>query len=182
MDKGRAVGRLYMSEQINTTYRLMILYMLNKVDFPLSNDQISSFILGQGYTNYFTLQKIINSLLEDNLIHATLYNNSTQYTLTKEGADTVSFFSNRLSSPIREDIDKYISQNKYQLRCEVSTTSEYYKSDTGDYLALCRIKEGKNTLVELKLSVPTEDQASCICSKWKTDSQDIYEFIMRKLL
>ncbi|MFQ9388815.1 MAG: DUF4364 family protein [Coprococcus sp.] len=28
--------------------------MLNKVDFPLTNSQISEFILDKGYTNYFT--------------------------------------------------------------------------------------------------------------------------------
>ena len=34
-------------------YKLIILYMLNKVDFPLTNSQISEFILDEGYTTYF---------------------------------------------------------------------------------------------------------------------------------
>ena len=37
-------------------YKLIILYMLDKVDFPLTNAQISEFILGMGYTTYFKLQ------------------------------------------------------------------------------------------------------------------------------
>ncbi len=35
-----------------TLYKLIILYMLNKVDF-LTNSQISEFILDEGYTTYF---------------------------------------------------------------------------------------------------------------------------------
>lgn len=32
-----------------TLYKLMILYMLNKVDFPLTNSQISEFFLENEY-------------------------------------------------------------------------------------------------------------------------------------
>ena len=40
-----------------TLYKLIVLYMLEKVDFPLTNGQISEFILEKGYTSYFTLQQ-----------------------------------------------------------------------------------------------------------------------------
>ena len=33
-----------------TLYKLIVLYMLQKVDFPLTTSQISSFILDRGYT------------------------------------------------------------------------------------------------------------------------------------
>ena len=39
-----------------TLYKLIILYMLNKVDFPLTTSQISEFVLDKGYTTYFKLQ------------------------------------------------------------------------------------------------------------------------------
>ena len=41
-------------------YKLIVLYMLNKVDFPLTNAQISEFILDEGYTTYFKLQQAIS--------------------------------------------------------------------------------------------------------------------------
>ena len=47
-----------------TTYKLIILYMLKKVDFPLTNSQLSEFFLDKGYTNYFTLQQVITELSE----------------------------------------------------------------------------------------------------------------------
>ena len=45
-----------------TLYKLIILYMLNKVDFPLTTSQISEFVLDKGYTTYFKLQEAISEL------------------------------------------------------------------------------------------------------------------------
>ena len=41
-------------------YKLIILYMLNKVDFQRKNSQISEFILDEGYTTYFKLQQALS--------------------------------------------------------------------------------------------------------------------------
>ena len=47
-----------MSTDATTLYKLMVLYMLDKVNFPLSNSQIADFMLDRQYTNYFTLQEL----------------------------------------------------------------------------------------------------------------------------
>ena len=39
-----------------TQYKLIVLYMLDQVDFPLTNTQISNFVLEKDYTTYFTIQ------------------------------------------------------------------------------------------------------------------------------
>ena len=43
-----------------TLYKLIILYMLQNVNFPLSNTQISDFILEKEYTNYYHLQEALS--------------------------------------------------------------------------------------------------------------------------
>ena len=56
-------------------YKLIILYMLNKVDFPLTTAQISEFILDKGYTSYFKLQEVLSEMQDDGLIKPeTTYN------------------------------------------------------------------------------------------------------------
>lgn len=165
-----------------TLYKLMILYMLHKVNFPLSNSQISEFILDRQYTTYFTLQEVLNDLSQSGFIRLLSYRSSTQYKLTKEGEDTIAFFGNKISQAIREDIDAYLKENKYDLKCEVGTTSDYYRSTFGDYIVHCQVKEGDTNLIELNISVPLEQQADAMCAKWKEASQEIYDFIMHKLM
>ena len=171
-----------MNTDATTLYKLMILYMLNKVNFPLSNTQLSEFMLERQYTNYFTFQECINSLVTDGFILEITYRNSTQYKLTKEGEDTISFFYTKISNAIRNDIDEYLKKNKYNLKCEVGTISDYYRSTNGSYIVHCQVKEGDTNLIELNLSVPLEEQADAMCAKWKDASQEIYDFIVHKLM
>ena len=49
-----------------TLYKLMILYLLKSINYPLTNNQLSAFFLDYEYTTYFTLQQAI-SALEDAL-------------------------------------------------------------------------------------------------------------------
>ena len=86
-----------MNTDSTTLYKLMILYMLSKVNFPLSNTQLSSFMLDKQYTDYFTFQETINSLVEDGFIRGYSHQSSTHYTLTKEGEETIAFFYTKIS-------------------------------------------------------------------------------------
>ena len=47
-----------------TLYKLIVLYMLDRVDFPLTTSQISEFILDKGYTTYFRLQSALAELTD----------------------------------------------------------------------------------------------------------------------
>ena len=38
------------------------------------------------------------------------------------------------------------------------------------------------TLIELNLNVPVEEQAEIICARWRENSQEVYDYIVRKLM
>lgn len=95
-----------------TLYKLIILYMLDRVDFPLTNSQISSFLLDRGYTNYFTLQQAFSELEEASLIHSQPIRNTTQFQLTKSGRETLGYFCDRIPNAIQEEADQYLQEHK----------------------------------------------------------------------
>ncbi len=165
-----------------TLYKLIILYMLQKVDFPLTNSQISEFILDRGYTTYFTLQSVISELIQSEMIRQESGCNTSYYTVTEAGAEALQYFQKRISEPIREDIDKYIQENKMRLRDEVSVLSDYYKNTAGEYSVHCVVREKYSNPIDLTVTVPGEAQAQAICRSWKEKCQDIYEYVMKELL
>ncbi len=171
-----------MTDETKRLYKLMVMYMLNRVDFPLSNNQISNFMLERQYTDYFTLQEIIHSLEEDDFVRSVSHHNSTRYNLTDRGTETINIFSGKVPASIREDIENYLKENKYELKCDAQTVSEYYKTDGGDYTAKLRVLEGPRTLIDLSLSLPSEDEAKAVCSAWKQKNSEVYEFIMKTLM
>ena len=54
------IRRICMIENTSTLYKMIILYMLKKVTFPLSNSQITNFLLDHEYTTYFHIQQTIH--------------------------------------------------------------------------------------------------------------------------
>ena len=165
-----------------TLYKLMILYMLGHVNFPLTNAQLSDFFLGHEYTTYFSLQKALNQLLEAALIKAEASHNMSRYESTKEGEDTPSFFGKNISQAIVEDIDNYLKENRLRLRNEVDVTADYYRSTSQDYIVHCEVREGKSILIGLDVSVPDKEQAEIMCGHWRDRSQEIYAHVMKSLL
>ena len=170
-----------LSEPI-TLYKLMVLYMLKKVNFPLSNAQMSDFFLNKEYTNYFTFQQVLNELLESNLIRVETIRNTSRYEMTKEGDEVLYYFGNKISEAIVQDMDQFLKDNKFKLRNETGIIADYYKTSDHDFVVRCQVREGKTVLLEVYVSVPGEEQASAMCDNWKTHSQEIYAYIMKKLM
>lgn len=165
-----------------TLYKLMNLYMLDQVNFPLTNAQLSNFFLDREYTTYFTLQQALNELLEAGLVKKETMRNSSRYEITKEGEETLRFFGKNISPTIKNDMDEYLKQNRFRMRNEVGLISDFYKSTNQDYIVHCEVREGKATLVNLDISVPDKEQAEIMCNNWKDRSQEIYAYMMKTLM
>lgn len=165
-----------------TLYKLIILYMLDKVRFPLSNAQLSEFILEKEYTDYFTVQSALSELTETGFLKMNTVRNTSLYDITEEGRKTLSYFQNRISSDIREEIDSFLSEHSFELRNETSTPADYYRTPEGDYAVRCRVLERDSVLIDLTVTVPVKEQAEAVCSHWRNKSQSLYAFIMKELL
>lgn len=165
-----------------TLYKLMVLYMLKRVNFPLSNGQMSEFFLDKSYTNYFTFQQVISELLEALLISKETVRNTSLYEMTKEGEEVLFYFEGKLSDVVKQDIQEFLEKNRLELRLENSILADYYKTTANDYEVHCEVREGKRKLIDLKLSAATEGAAEQMCENWQSRSRDIYEFLIRSLL
>ncbi len=164
-----------------TLYKLIVLYMLNRVTFPMTTAQVSDFILEKEYTNFLTLQQVINELTDAALISSETIRNRTHLSITPDGLETLTFFENRISDAIKEDINIFFRENEYTLRNEVSVLGDYYKSTSGEYDAHLIVKERGVNLVDLTMSVPTEEIAASICDNWQKKNQEIYQYLVSQL-
>lgn len=173
-------GRL-MSESF-TLYKLIVLYMLDKLDFPLTNGQISEFILDKGYTSYFTLQQAISEMVEAGFLREETTHNRTLYHLTKEGAETIHFFRNNISSAIQDDINSFLYEKSYELKNEVSVKADYYQTKSLEYAVRCQILENGVPLIDMTVTAPTIEAATTIANNWNQKNQEVYAQIMTSLL
>ena len=151
----------YMTQDPLTLYKLIVLYMLNRVTFPLTRNQITDFIQEKEYTNFFTLQQVMAELIDTGLVTAKTVRNRTLLDITDEGLETLRFFENRVSDAIKKDIDNYLTEKELELRDEVSIQGDYYKSVNGEYAAHLIAKE-KGVPGELKME---PEMVRAVCEK-----------------
>lgn len=170
-----------MTQEPAALYKLIILYMLNKSSFPMTNAQVAGFILDKEYTDFLTLQQMIVELVESALISSKTIGNRTLLDISDEGKKTLDFFDNRIPNAIIDDIHSFLTEHAIELVNEVSILSNYYKTTDGNYEANLIAREKNQTLVDLKLGVPTEELAISICENWNTKNEDIYQYIASKL-
>lgn len=168
-------------QELLTLYKLIVLYILNGVSFPITTAQISDFTLDREYISFLTLQQTVTELTEVGLISSETVRNRTYLSITKEGRETLNFFRGRIDHTIRQDIDTYLRENEFTIRNEISVLGDYYKSTSGEYEAHLIARDRGINLVDITLSVPDEQTASSICDNWQKKNQDIYQYLTQEL-
>ena len=161
-----------MAEPI-TIYKLIILYMLSQVDFPLGNTKISNFFLDKEYTTYFTIQQ---------LIVAESTHNNTNYRITASGRETLDFFEDKISEAIRQDIREYFSQNQIEMKKEADISADYYRTLQHNYAVHCQLRQKNIPVIDLTLTVKNTEMAEAVCKNWQEQSPEVYACLMDMLV
>ena len=156
--------------------------MLDKVDFPLSNTQLTDFFLEHEYTDYFRVQQVISDLLDAELIRTESTHNNTQYYITAAGKETLNLLKDKISDAIELDIINYFAENKLELRNDNSIIADYYRTPNRDFAVRCQYRQKDTNLIDLTLTVKTKEQAEAICNNWKKQNEEVYMYLMDILM
>jgi len=169
-------------KETDKVYKISTLYLLSKVDVPLTTNRLSFFLLKDDYTDYFTFQQDLGELLNDGYISETLSHGKTLYSITAEGRDVLRLLSGEISENMKKDIDVYIKENKFSMHEDYSVRSRYYQFGIDQYISELILEENGVDLLRLNLNSSTEDAAEKICANWKASYEDIYSLLIAKLL
>ena len=163
-------------------YKLMILYMLEKVTFPLSNNQIIDFMLSHNYTDYFHAQEAISDLVDSGQIVPEATKRFTLYSISEEGEQTVTSLENMLDAGIRSEIVEYLKANAFTLRSESGVRSDYTLTPSREYAVRLEIIEQGAPLMSMTINVMSKEEAETMCRNFEGVSQELYLTVMKTLL
>jgi predicted transcriptional regulator len=162
--------------------KLMILYLLSKMDIPLTKTQITNAILESNLIDFFTFQQCISELEEAGMITQVLYQKKQCYAAADSGKKAIEVFEQRISKDTSDIINKYIEKNKDSLKKESQVIAEYSKISDKEYIVSLKVIEKELVLMDLKLSVVSAKQAKQVCEKWKNSSEKIYSQLISSLI
>lgn len=163
--------------------KLLLLYLIDKMDIPLTGSQISQFALEEEFMDYFTIRQCLSDMVNINHLESFVENKTTRYTITESGLQTLDYFDKRIPVEIRNKINKYVLDNRKFIKKDYETTANYFKDiNSNDYTVKCGIYEDDSLLMEINLSVVSRDQAKHICKNWKENVNELYGSILKELI
>ena len=175
-------GKTYMLQETGMLYKLTVLYTLHRVNYPISNNSLSNFLLQNDFTDYFNLQQLMGELIDDGYVKKEQYHGKTLYSISESGEVALGLLSRELSSSMKAEVDKYLSEHNMELKDDISVRSNYYQTGVSQFTANLFIEEAGSKLLELNVLTSTEDEAKTLCNKWLRSSSRLYPLIMTELM
>ena len=169
------------SEEL-ASHKLLILYILNKINMDLTNSQITQVVLETEMMNYFSLQQFLSQLMESKFLATYKDSNREYYSLTQKGLEILEYFLSRIPGDVTKKIDGYIINNKESLLSDTQVKSSFVKQSDHEFIVNLRVIENQSNLIDLNLNVSSEKQAKLICNNWKKNASYMYAEVIDLLI
>ncbi len=162
--------------------KLMILYMLNEVNVPLTGSHIIECLVQYRYATYFEVQQTCTELSAGGLIAAETIHHTTRYQITGEGKQTLEYYHHLIPDSFIANIAAYLKEHKIEFRKKASVIAGYTKVKNGDYAVQLRIIEKSSSIFDMTLSAPSQEIAEQICFNWENNYMELYTHLASELL
>lgn len=166
--------------------KLLILYLINRMELSMSRAQITDFVMSKDFMNYFTLEQTLSVMLEQGLLEVTQETaqdaSTTRYTVTNDGLTNLEYFTNHIPRTVRVIINQYIEENRGKIKRDYESTANYFPNvEHNEFQVKCGVYEDKRALLEIAISVDTREQAKQIQANWRNNSSLMYQRIIDAL-
>lgn len=157
--------------------KVIILYILNKLPNPISNEGLYKLVLSINDMNYFYFQQFLLDLTNNKYIED--FNNGihTIYKITNTGKNVLELTEDILPGILKLQIDTELTTAK----TESAVIAEFTPRSENNYVVTCKIIENNECCFELKATAPSREQAKKIVSNWENNSNEIYGKILSLL-
>lgn len=158
--------------------KMILLYLINKINLPVSNLQITKLILENKFMNYFLLQQSLIELVDSKFLETVMSEEKALLQITSSGQKTLDYFSALIPMGIKANIDNSFSVIRKKIKNETLVTADFMPESENEFIATCKVGEDDFSLMELKVTVGTKKDARLVCENWKKHSQEIYSEIL----
>lgn len=162
--------------------KLKVLFILNTLNLPITNMDLTRFILENNYMDYFTLQEVILELQKDGFVDSGQTEGMESYSITTTGQETVEMFSARVPNSFKLEIADLLKTLQKEVKRNKDLFAHYYQRKDKDFTVILQAIEESVTIFNLSLNVPTEKLAKDIVAKWKRNPDKIYSEIINILM
>ncbi|MBC8528754.1 DUF4364 family protein [Christensenellaceae bacterium NSJ-44] len=163
--------------------KLLLLYLIQQLRMPPTNEQLIRLMDQTGYLDYFELQQALFELVENNLLACPdSQSRSGPFHLTAEGNQALELFLDRIPPLLRLEIKHFALASRAELLEENQVVADYQKLSEDEYLVTLKAVEQGVTLFQMELNIATRELAKELCNNWKKRSGLAYRALIDALL
>jgi predicted transcriptional regulator len=161
--------------------KVLILYVLDLVKKPISNDTLYTIVNTAENMNYFYFQQFLLDLQEAKYI--TTYENEVQEVIeiTDEGKKTLDLTIDLLPGIVKLKADTNYKSTIEKFNNAESITAEFTPKSEKEYEVECKIVENGEIIFNIKTLAYSREQAQDIVDNWKKNASTIYPSFLNTL-
>lgn len=178
--------------------KIFILYLLDKIGYPLDYPSIGSIMMQDGIVNFFDFAQCFFSLVDaghireiisdkraaklleitpDSEEEAGLEDDPVLYEVTETGRHVAEALSDNLMVTVREK--SYRSALRHlSFAKRGAYVDQTYKKDGDGYIVHCSIKDKSGTLMDLKIRADSEYQLKCMMDNYSDRPEVVFRGIV----
>lgn len=158
--------------------KVLILYVLEKANKPLTNDVLYKIVLAAVDMNYFYFQQFMLDLINVGYIFSFQKEEQTLYQITDSGKKTLDLTLDLLPGIIKLKADTNLKPILDSSEEEQSIVAEYTPLSENHYTIICKVVENNETVFEVKTFAGSREQAKEIVDNWESNANTIYPQIL----
>lgn len=158
--------------------KVLILYVLEKANKPLTNDVLYRVVIAAANMNYFYFQQFMLDLINVGYIFSFQIEDQTLYQITDSGKKTLDLTLDLLPGIIKLKADTNLKPIIDSSEEEQSIVAEYTPLSENHYTIICKVVENNETVFEVKTFAGSREQAKEIVDNWQNNASTIYPQIL----
>jgi predicted transcriptional regulator len=162
--------------------KLIVLYTIHKLNFPITNNQLTNIMIENNIINYFSLQQYLVELVNSKFLEIRDEDDKHFYIVTEDGEKILNYFINMVPFTVKEKLQNIVEKNVGKIKEETQVTAEYIPESETSYTVECKVKENGTNLIELKINVPNKSSAKDICENWRNHASTIFNEVLQSLI
>lgn len=161
--------------------KVIILYILEKIAKPVTNDALLNVVTTLTEMNYFYFQQFLLDLIDEKYVISYPKEAEELYEITPDGKQALKLIGDIIPGITKLRIDTNLKENLNEVEESLSVTADFIPHSENEYSVQCRITENNTTLFEIKTFAGSREQAKKIVDNWLENATEIYPQILNIL-
>ncbi len=158
--------------------RMLILYTLNEVAYPLTYHDLSFILMDSLLMQFGDFNESARFLLDEGYLQKS---EEGFLDITPEGIRMLSILEENPGSRKKKIINEYLREKGSEISGKNSVSSGVEAVGEGKYLLTLEGKEGRKTAIVIKMELPDKNMAEKMANRWRKDYGSVYESLLNSL-